>query len=208
MRGGRADETVFVVNGVANRDLVTGQSTAGQLNARSVAEVNVATGAFDVRYGNALSGVVEVRRTTLWILASGTMTAGSWMEMSRLPAEEYHLPSAALHAYSKRILRSEASAVCNRQSGPRLSFVGRSTTVRRYSQRGPLAAFGAGDPESGGGPAAGPPPRAGGGLLPPPGEADPLRMPPHAFSSRTASSQYAHAPVNRPPWNQNRTGPQ
>ena len=61
IRGGRADETVFVVNGVANRDLVTGQSTAGQLNARSVAEVNVATGAFDVRYGNALSGVVEVK---------------------------------------------------------------------------------------------------------------------------------------------------
>ncbi|HEY6866403.1 MAG TPA: TonB-dependent receptor [Candidatus Eisenbacteria bacterium] len=60
VRGGRADETVFVVNGVANRDLVTGQSTAGQLNARSVAEVNVATGAYDVRYGNALSGVVEV----------------------------------------------------------------------------------------------------------------------------------------------------
>lgn len=61
VRGGRADETIFVVNGVANRDLVTGQSTAGQLNARSVAEVNVATGAFDVRYGNALSGVVEIK---------------------------------------------------------------------------------------------------------------------------------------------------
>src|SRR5436190_19264766 len=60
VRGGRADETVFVVNGVANRDLVTGQSTAGQLNARSVSEVNVATGAYDVRYGNALSGVVEI----------------------------------------------------------------------------------------------------------------------------------------------------
>ena len=61
VRGGRADETVFVVNGVANRDLVTGQSTAGQLNARSVAELNVATGAYDVRYGNALSGVVEIK---------------------------------------------------------------------------------------------------------------------------------------------------
>jgi hypothetical protein len=61
IRGGRADETVFVINGVTNRDLVTGQSTAGQINARSVAEVNVATGAYDVRYGNALSGVVEVK---------------------------------------------------------------------------------------------------------------------------------------------------
>ena len=60
-RGGRTDETVFMINGVANRDLVTGQSTAGQLNARSVAEVNVATGAYDVRYGNALSGVVEIK---------------------------------------------------------------------------------------------------------------------------------------------------
>jgi hypothetical protein len=61
VRGGRSDETVFVVNGVTNRDLVTGQSTAGQLNARSVAEVNVATGAYDVRYGNALSGIVEIK---------------------------------------------------------------------------------------------------------------------------------------------------
>jgi hypothetical protein len=61
VRGGRSDETIFVVNGVANRDLVTGAPTAGQINARSVAEVNVATGAYDVRYGNALSGVVEIR---------------------------------------------------------------------------------------------------------------------------------------------------
>src|SRR5439155_11471254 len=61
VRGGRTDETIFYVNGVTNRDLVTGQSTAGQLNARSVAEVNVATGAYDVRYGNALSGVVEIK---------------------------------------------------------------------------------------------------------------------------------------------------
>ena len=36
VRGGRADETVFVINGVANRDLITGQSTAGQLNARGM----------------------------------------------------------------------------------------------------------------------------------------------------------------------------
>jgi hypothetical protein len=61
VRGGRADETMFVVNGVANRDLVTGQSTAGQMNARSISEVNVATGAFDVRFGNALAGVVEIK---------------------------------------------------------------------------------------------------------------------------------------------------
>ncbi|HKQ58522.1 MAG TPA: TonB-dependent receptor [Candidatus Eisenbacteria bacterium] len=80
VRGGRADETLFYVNGVANRDLVTGQSTAGQLNARSVAEVNVATGAYDVRYGNALSGVVEVKLKEGGDTFSGgiTSTAGAY----------------------------------------------------------------------------------------------------------------------------------
>ncbi|NOT35402.1 MAG: TonB-dependent receptor [Candidatus Eisenbacteria bacterium] len=77
VRGGRSDETVFVVNGVANRDLVTGQSTAGQLNARSVAEVNVATGAYDVRYGNALSGIVEVKLKQGGDAFSGGVTTSS-----------------------------------------------------------------------------------------------------------------------------------
>src|SRR5262245_55123224 len=85
VRGGRADETMFVVNGVANRDLVTGQSTAGQVNARSVSEVNVTTGAFDVRYGNALSGIVDIRlkegteRTQLGLTTSaGSYGGRSW----------------------------------------------------------------------------------------------------------------------------------
>jgi hypothetical protein len=80
VRGGRADETVFMVNGVANRDLVTGQSTAGQINSRSVAEVNVATGAYDVRYGNALSGVVEIKlkEGTDKFEAGLTTSAGSY----------------------------------------------------------------------------------------------------------------------------------
>jgi outer membrane receptor protein involved in Fe transport len=80
IRGGRADETVFVINGVTNRDLVTGQSTAGQINARSVAEVNVATGAYDVRFGNALSGVVEVKLKDGGdeLMGGITTTAGSY----------------------------------------------------------------------------------------------------------------------------------
>ena len=77
VRGGRADETIFMVNGVVNRDLVTGQSTAGQLNARSVQEVNVATSAYDVRYGNALSGVVEIRLKEGTDKLSGGITAGT-----------------------------------------------------------------------------------------------------------------------------------
>ncbi|TMQ50128.1 MAG: TonB-dependent receptor, partial [Candidatus Eisenbacteria bacterium] len=58
-------------------DLVTGQSTAGQLNARSVAEVNVATGAYDVRYGNALSGVVEIKLKEGTSHLGGGLTTGA-----------------------------------------------------------------------------------------------------------------------------------
>jgi hypothetical protein len=61
VRGGRSDETVFVVDGVVNRDLIGGGSTAGTINARSVAEVSVATGGFDAKYGQAISGVVDVK---------------------------------------------------------------------------------------------------------------------------------------------------
>src|SRR5262249_10660854 len=61
IRGGRSDETIFVVDGVTNRSLISGQSTAGNINARSVAEVNVITGGFDAKYGQALSGVVDVK---------------------------------------------------------------------------------------------------------------------------------------------------
>ncbi|HTO90555.1 MAG TPA: TonB-dependent receptor [Candidatus Sulfotelmatobacter sp.] len=80
VRGGRSDETIFMVNGVANRDLVTGAPTAGTINARSVQEVNVATGAYDVRYGNALSGVVEIRLKDGTDKFQGglTTTAGSY----------------------------------------------------------------------------------------------------------------------------------
>jgi hypothetical protein len=92
VRGGRSDETMFVVNGVANRDLVTGQSTAGQVNARSVSEVNVTTGAFDVRYGNALSGIVDIRlkegteRMQLGLTtAAGSYGGRSWQVLTSGP---------------------------------------------------------------------------------------------------------------------------
>ncbi len=61
VRGGRADETTFIIDGVTNRDPISGQSTAGSINARSVAEVNVIASGFSARYGQALSGIVDVK---------------------------------------------------------------------------------------------------------------------------------------------------
>jgi outer membrane receptor protein involved in Fe transport len=61
IRGGRTDEVVYIVDGVKMKDALSGSSTGEQFNARSVAEMNVITGGFSAKYGQALSGVVDVK---------------------------------------------------------------------------------------------------------------------------------------------------
>jgi hypothetical protein len=61
VRGGRADETLFIVDGVRTRDLLSGDSKGSTISARSVAEVNIITGGFDAKYGQALSGIIEAK---------------------------------------------------------------------------------------------------------------------------------------------------
>jgi outer membrane receptor protein involved in Fe transport len=61
VRGGRGDEVTIFVDGVAFRDPISGESTAGKLSARSVAELTLVSSGFSARYGQALSGVVDVR---------------------------------------------------------------------------------------------------------------------------------------------------
>lgn len=62
IRGGRSDETLYVIDGVKMRDLLSGESDGGNaISARSVAEVNIITGGFDAQYGQALSGIVDAK---------------------------------------------------------------------------------------------------------------------------------------------------
>jgi outer membrane receptor protein involved in Fe transport len=61
IRGGRADETLYIVDGVKTRDLLSGDSKGNTIGSRSVAEVNIITGGFDAKYGQALSGIVEAK---------------------------------------------------------------------------------------------------------------------------------------------------
>ncbi|MFH0777348.1 MAG: TonB-dependent receptor, partial [Candidatus Eisenbacteria bacterium] len=61
IRGGRTDEIVYIVDGVKMKDALSGSSTGEQLGARSVAEMSVITGGFSAKYGQALSGVVDVK---------------------------------------------------------------------------------------------------------------------------------------------------
>lgn len=60
VRGGRSEDTVYRVDGVIVRDLITGQSTAGNISARSVKSVEIITGGFDAEYGQALAGVIDI----------------------------------------------------------------------------------------------------------------------------------------------------
>jgi outer membrane receptor protein involved in Fe transport len=61
IRGGRSEETLFIIDGVQMRDLISGDSKGTGVSARSMAEVNIITGGFDAKYGQALSGVVDAK---------------------------------------------------------------------------------------------------------------------------------------------------
>ncbi|MBU1702474.1 MAG: TonB-dependent receptor [Candidatus Eisenbacteria bacterium] len=61
IRGGRSDETILIVDGVRMKDVLSGNSESGSISARSVAEVDIITGGFNAKYGEALSGVIETR---------------------------------------------------------------------------------------------------------------------------------------------------
>ena len=59
IRGGRAGETVYIMDGVPVQDPSTGEAAVG-LPKSVITELNVHTGGFDAEFGNALSGVVHI----------------------------------------------------------------------------------------------------------------------------------------------------
>ncbi|MBM3320174.1 MAG: TonB-dependent receptor [Candidatus Eisenbacteria bacterium] len=60
VRGGRAEDTVYRIDGVIIRDLITGQSSAGNISARAVKSVEIMTGGYEAEFGQALSGVIDI----------------------------------------------------------------------------------------------------------------------------------------------------
>jgi hypothetical protein len=60
-RGGRADENLFLVDGVKVRDQLSGESMGKEVVTRAAQEVNVMTGGFGAQYSQAMSGVVDTR---------------------------------------------------------------------------------------------------------------------------------------------------
>jgi outer membrane receptor protein involved in Fe transport len=76
IRGGRTDETLYIIDGVQMKDLISGKSPSLNVSARSVAEMDVITGGYSAEFGQALSGVVNVK------LKEGSTKQGGYIDYS------------------------------------------------------------------------------------------------------------------------------
>jgi len=61
VRGGRLDETLFIIDGVVTKNPLTGRSANLYVNADAIEEMELLTGGFNAEYGQAMSGVVDVK---------------------------------------------------------------------------------------------------------------------------------------------------
>lgn len=59
LRGGRADEVAYMVDGMSIKDPITGGAGA-DVNVSSIEEMAITTGGFNAEYGQAMSGVVNI----------------------------------------------------------------------------------------------------------------------------------------------------
>ena len=61
IRGGRIDESLFVVDGMSVKDPLSGMSGNVFVNAEAIEELEVVTGGYNAEYGQAMSGVVNIK---------------------------------------------------------------------------------------------------------------------------------------------------
>lgn len=61
IRGGRVDESLFVVDGLSVKDPLSGYSGNVFVNAEAIEELEVVTGGYNAEYGQAMSGVVNIK---------------------------------------------------------------------------------------------------------------------------------------------------
>ncbi len=60
IRGGRADEALYVVDGVSIKDPLSGYGNTVYINPDAIKELKVITGGFNAEYGQAMSGIIDV----------------------------------------------------------------------------------------------------------------------------------------------------
>jgi len=60
IRGGRADESLYIIDGVSVKDPLSGFSNTVYVNPDAIKELKVVTGGFNAEYGQMMSGVIDV----------------------------------------------------------------------------------------------------------------------------------------------------
>ncbi len=60
IRGGRADENLYIINGLTVKDPLSGYGRGLYVSADAIQELNIITGGFQAEYGQAMSGIVDV----------------------------------------------------------------------------------------------------------------------------------------------------
>jgi outer membrane receptor protein involved in Fe transport len=60
IRGGRADESMYIIDGVSVKDPLSGYGNTVYVNPTAIKELKVVTGGFNAEYGQAMSGVIDV----------------------------------------------------------------------------------------------------------------------------------------------------
>lgn len=61
IRGGRVDESMYIIDGLSVKDPLSGYSGNLYVNAEAIEELEVVTGGYSAEYGQAMSGVVNVK---------------------------------------------------------------------------------------------------------------------------------------------------
>jgi outer membrane cobalamin receptor len=105
IRGGRSDETLFRIESVAMKNVVTGAAVGGTLSAKAVQEIQVVTGGYQAERGQAISGVVDVelkeagadRRSVVSYESGSFDTERLFLQTEgREPVTSYLLPAIGL----------------------------------------------------------------------------------------------------------------
>lgn len=61
IRGGRVDEGQFIVDGLSIKDPLTGATNSLYVNPNAIEELEFITGGFNAEYGQAMSGIIDVK---------------------------------------------------------------------------------------------------------------------------------------------------
>ncbi len=91
IRGGRVDESLFVVDGFSVKDPLSGYSGNLFVNAEAIEELEIVTGGYNAEYGQAMSGVVNIK------LKEGRDKFEGSLKYS---SDNYGMPHAALTHYN------------------------------------------------------------------------------------------------------------